>query len=153
MVRFAAGQRALRRGRVSLSGQIYLITAVTAGRQPIFRDFYCGRIVVREMQELEREHSAATMAFVVMPDHFHWLMQLNTEALAAVVARLKGRSARRVSKWRRSDGRIWQPGYHDHALRCEESLAAISRYIVANPVRAQLVRRVGDYPLWDCQWL
>jgi hypothetical protein len=28
-----------------------------------------------------------------------------------------------------------------------------ARYIVANPLRAHLVRHVGEYPLWDCIWI
>jgi hypothetical protein len=28
-----------------------------------------------------------------------------------------------------------------------------ARYIVANPLRAGLTRRLGDYPLWDAIWL
>lgn len=50
-------------------------------------------------------------------------------------------------------GRLWQPGFHDHAVRREESLEAIARYIVANPLRAGLVKKVGDYPLWDAIWV
>jgi len=29
----------------------------------------------------------------------------------------------------------------------------MARYIVANPLRAGLVERIGDYPLWDATWL
>jgi putative transposase len=29
----------------------------------------------------------------------------------------------------------------------------IARYIVANPLRAGLVAKVGDYALWDACWL
>ncbi|MFV3290267.1 transposase, partial [Pseudomonas sp. NY11955] len=29
----------------------------------------------------------------------------------------------------------------------------VARYIVANPIRAGLVSRVGDYPHWDAVWL
>ena len=43
--------------------------------------------------------------------------------------------------------------HHDRALRRDEDLLAVARYIVANPLRAGLVRRVGDYPLWDAVWL
>jgi REP element-mobilizing transposase RayT len=50
-------------------------------------------------------------------------------------------------------GRLWQPGYHDHALRREEDLVATARYLVANPLRAGLVQHIGDYPLWDAVWL
>ncbi len=30
---------------------------------------------------------------------------------------------------------------------------AIARYIVANPLRAGLVKKLGDYPYWDSIWL
>jgi hypothetical protein len=29
----------------------------------------------------------------------------------------------------------------------------MARYVVANPLRAGLVKRLGDYPLWDAIWL
>lgn len=60
---------------------------------------------------------------------------------------LKGRSAHAIGK------PIWQANYHDHAVRKEEDLKEIARYIVANPLRAKLVSRIGDYSLWDAVWL
>jgi putative transposase len=48
---------------------------------------------------------------------------------------------------------VWQSGFHDHAVRREEDLPALARYVVANPVRAGLVTRVGEYPHWDAIWL
>lgn len=89
-----------------------------------------------------------------MPDHLHWLVQLGEPSpLPAAVQRLKGRSARAVNGWLRRRGALWQRGFHDHALRREDDLATVARYVVRNPVRAGLVRRVGDWPLWDAQWL
>jgi putative transposase len=38
-------------------------------------------------------------------------------------------------------------------LRDEDDVKDWARYIVANPVRAGLVKRVGDYPHWDAVWL
>ncbi|MBB5859537.1 hypothetical protein GGR69_001194 [Xanthomonas arboricola] len=29
----------------------------------------------------------------------------------------------------------------------------MARYLIANPLRAGLVARVGDYPFWDAIWL
>lgn len=49
--------------------------------------------------------------------------------------------------------RVWQRGFHDRALRQEEDLIATARYVVANPLRAGLVDRIGDYPWWDAVWL
>jgi len=48
---------------------------------------------------------------------------------------------------------VWQPGFHDHALRKEEDVRAVARYVVANPLRAGLVQRIGDYPHWNAIWL
>ncbi len=44
-------------------------------------------------------------------------------------------------------------GYFDRAPRYEEDVKAAARYIIANPLRAGLVARAGDYPLWDAIWL
>jgi hypothetical protein len=38
-------------------------------------------------------------------------------------------------------------------VRSDEDVQAIARYIVANPIRAGLVKRVGDYPFWNAIWL
>ena len=48
---------------------------------------------------------------------------------------------------------MWQAAFHDHALRKEENLHEIARYIVANPLRAGLVSSLAEYPHWDAVWL
>ena len=50
-------------------------------------------------------------------------------------------------------GQVWQPAYHDHALRAEDDLLVCARYLVANPVRAELVRSAHKYPYWNAVWL
>jgi len=88
-----------------------------------------------------------------MPDHVHWLVELQTVPLASLMRRVKGRSARAINRYLGQQGAFWQAGYHDHAVRQEEDLLAMARYVVANPLRAGLVRRMGDYPLWDALWI
>nr|ART39273.1 H491 [uncultured bacterium] len=89
-----------------------------------------------------------------MPDHAHWLIELGTrDRLAQVVNRLKSASARAANPVLRRRGALWAAAYHDHALRDEEDLRAVARYLVGNPVRAGLVAQVGDYPFWNAVWL
>jgi REP element-mobilizing transposase RayT len=145
----------LRKGRCSLPCQVYLVTAVTCGRQPFFSDFVLGRLVVREFIRSAAQGRADTLAFVVMPDHFHWLMSLGSSlCLSRVVDNVKSHSARTINTALGRTGKpVWQRGFHDHAVRDEASLIDVARYIIANPLRAGIVRRVGDYPLWDAVWL
>ena len=67
--------------------------------------------------------------------------------------RLKGRSARGINTQLGRTGTVWQTGFHDHALRNNENMQDIARYVIANPLRAGLVRQIGDYALWDAAWL
>lgn len=142
----------LRIGRHSAPYQIYMITTVTQQRAPFFDDLYAGRCVVNALRQAEP--SAQTLAYVVMPDHLHWLMQLEEGAsLANTIRYVKATSARYINQRAASSGRIWAKGYYDQALRNEDQVRDFARYIVANPLRAGLVKSVKEYPLWDAVWL
>ena len=94
------------------------------------------------------------LAWVLMPDHAHWLVQLHGhDALATVVNRLKSASARAVNQALGRRGALWSRAFHDHALRSDETIEVVARYIIANPIRAGLVSRVGDYPFWNTTFL
>ena len=148
------GHRALRAGRVSQAGQYYVVTTVTYQRQPLFRQWQVGRQVVPEMRRIHEEGLVQSLAWVIMPDHLHWLLVLGeTMSLSRLMQAFKGRSARRVNQALQRVGRVWDTAFHDHALRRDEDVRAVARYIIANPLRAGLVTRLGDYPLWDAMWI
>ncbi|MCF6218264.1 MAG: transposase [Gammaproteobacteria bacterium] len=132
---------------------MYLITAVTHNRQPLFHDFDRARVVILALLDSTAKKQADTLAYVVMPDHFHWLMQLGGVSLSRVVQRVKSKSGYEINRLSQCSGKVWQHGFHDHALRKEENIKAVARYIVANPLRAGLVDSIGDYPFWSAAWL
>ncbi|MDP2833006.1 MAG: transposase [Pseudomonadota bacterium] len=144
---------ALRKGRVSETGRPYLLTTVVEGRRPLFADWRIGRLVVAEMRAEQKAGRVESLAWVLMPDHLHWLVSLREGDLETLMRRVKSRSAIAINAALGSEGRIWQKGYHDHAAREEEDLQAMARYVVANPLRAGLVQSLRDYPLWDAIWL
>ncbi|QVL50045.1 MAG: transposase [Thiocapsa sp.] len=144
----------LLKGRFSEPGRAYHVTTVIEGRRAVFADLTSGRILVDEMRLLDRAGEVRSLAFVVMPDHLHWLFVLGDGAdLSSVMRRLKGRSARRLGEVAGVAAPVWQRGFHDHAVRRDETLRDIARYIVANPLRRGLVQAVGDYSLWDAVWV
>ncbi|MVV47977.1 transposase [Pseudomonas sp. PB120] len=143
----------LRIGRYSDPGRVYLLTAVVNQRQPFFADSRVGRLVVSELRQAQDDGLADFLTWVVMPDHMHCLVQLRDKTLAELMCRIKSRSGQAVNRALGRRGRLWQKGYHDRAVRREEDVKALARYVVANPIRAGLVTRVHDYPLWDACWL
>ncbi|HET6604865.1 MAG TPA: transposase [Xanthomonadaceae bacterium] len=148
------GHRALRIGRCSIQGQVYLVTTTTAGRQPIFRDFERACRAARALSEPLLWRASRPLCWVLMPDHWHALIELGAgDSLAGLLRRLKSGSALRLRRQIPPPGKVWAKTFHDHALRSDEDLVAVARYIVANPLRAGLAARVGDYPFWDAVWI
>jgi len=145
--------RNLRKGHVSEINRAYLITAVTHNRQPLFHNLYCARILINSFKSIHDSDLVESLSWVVMPDHFHWLFTLKTSSLPEAMRRIKGSSAQKINQYNETSGHIWQKGFHDHALRNEEDLKQISRYIVANPLRASIVDDISQYPHWDSIWL
>ena len=148
------GQRSLRRGRSSHQNGIYHVTTCTANREPVFARLFFGRCVVQAMRYEDARKFTRTLAFVVMPDHLHWLLQLiGPRSLSDCMRNVKAASSRDINQQRSIPDAVWQRGFHDHAIRRDEDLLAVARYIIANPLRAGIVTRIGDYPLWDARWL
>ncbi|MGX9866927.1 REP-associated tyrosine transposase [Pseudomonas moraviensis] len=143
----------LRRGRCSEPGRAYLITVVVYQRHLIFTDWRIGRLLVAELKRAQDQQWVKSIAWVVMPDHFHWLVQLENASLERLMRTVKSRSTLTINRALNRTGAFWQTGYHDRAIRDNEDLRPYARYIIANPLRAGLVKKVADYPLWDACWL
>ncbi|MCQ3017172.1 transposase [Pseudomonas tremae] len=148
-----SASRRLRTGLCSVIGQIYMVTSVTKGREPVFADFRLGRLLVKELRRCEEQELVKSLAWVVMPDHVHRLFELRQNDLPMLMQQLKARSSIAIGKVRDHPETLWQSGYHDHAVRNEQDMVGLARYVVANPLRAGLVRKIGDYPLWDAVWM
>src|SRR5690606_29831749 len=148
------GAHALRRGRYSAAHQIYHVTTTTFWRKKLFVDIVAARAAIASIRWETESQRCQTLCFMLMPDHLHWLMQVTDRTgLSQCVNNVKAHSARRINALRGASGRVWQKGFYDRALRSDEDVAAVARYIVANPVRAGIVERVGDYPFWDAVWV
>ncbi len=88
----------LRRHRVSHPGRLYMLTTVTHQRRPLFHNFNLARLVVNHLRQADRENSCVTLAWVVMPDHVHWLIELKQVTLATLMRRFKSRSSHALHK-------------------------------------------------------
>ena len=148
------GTRQLRPGRYSDRNQIYHVNTSTHQRIPIFLSLTNGRLLTRTLMRAQTEGHVETLAFVIMPDHLHWLLRLaGNKSLAKCIGAVKSESARKIGAHRGHTGPVWQSGFYDRAIRQEDDVVDVARYIIANPVRAGIVRSVQQYALWDTVWV
>ncbi len=140
----------LLRGRSSSCGGYHSITTVVSGRRRLFSRAGYAQAVQHELRQVELEDQVRNFAWMLMPDHLHWMFQLRAESLGKCMQRFKSNSARVVNRLANSSGALWQAGYYDHQIRSEDELIVQARYVLANPLRSGLVRRIEDYPWWWC---
>jgi REP element-mobilizing transposase RayT len=133
-------------------GHTYILTTVCHYRRRWFEDPAAAEIVMDRLRDIDHGGHARSLAWVVMPDHVHWMLELDEKPLADVARRFKSSSALGVNRLHARGGTLWQPGYHDHAVRSDRSLREHAMYIMANPIRAHMTEQLGDYPYAWCIW-
>ena len=124
----------------------YFLTFCTYQRRELIRTSDTARMVIRHFRRTARREAFAILAYCLMPDHVHLLVE-GTAADSDLRRFVKGakQSSGRVHS-RIHDGRLWDEGYHDRILRKDSDVRQIVRYILWNPVRAGLTTRPAQYP-------
>lgn len=140
-------QSRLRVGRQSLINHYYHVTFTTLDRRAYFNHLLNARLMINTLRLSDDKKFTQTMCFVIMPDHVHWLFQLKQTNLSQVIQRVKGMVSREIGQ------NVWQKGFYDHAIRNDESLKSVARYIIANPVRAGICQSAKMYSHWDAVWV
>lgn len=143
----------LLKGRYSEPSRAYFITVIIYQRKPVFNDLYCARDLVSCIKNIHHSGDAVSLSWVIMPDHLHWLVQLSSKSLPVLMNQLKGTSSRKINIRLGQNGALWQKSYYDRAIRDNEKIRGVARYIVANPLRSGLVENIGEYSHWDAIWL
>ena len=142
----------LLKGRRSIAGQVYVLTTVCLHRHRWFANVGTVACVTDQFQDIEQRGLAVSLAWVVMPDHVHWLLELKEGELSDVARRLKSSSGLALNRLQGRRGAVWQAGFYDHAVRTDASLRKHALYILGNPVRAGLTERIGEYPFAWTRW-
>lgn len=88
----------------------------------------------------------AILAYCFMPDHVHLLVEgLSDDSDGRLfIARAKQFSGSHFQK--QFGVSLWQRYGFEHTLRSDEGALSVARYILENPVRSGIVKRVQDYP-------
>ncbi len=96
-----------------------------------------GITVKQVIQDIPKHYPAITVDHaVVMPNHIHLLLQINTDAdgrpmAAPTVSTVINQTKGTVSK--KAGSSVWQKGFYDHVIRSEQDYLDVWNYIEGNP--------------------
>jgi REP element-mobilizing transposase RayT len=98
------------------------------------------------------------ISFCVMPNHVHLICTpLEKEkdrfySLTEILHSLKRHTAREANKILQRSGAFWQDESYDHIIRDEAELERIIKYVLYNPVKANLVKEQKDWKWSYCKY-
>ncbi len=149
----------------------YFVTVITHGRYLLFEGTSLKECAVKTWEEIPIRFPHVSLdIFVVMPNHLHGIVIINSEPVGAIhelplrppqhqaslpstraerrhmllpkiIGYFKMNSAKRINRLRDSPGTfVWQRNYYEHIIRDEPELARIREYIHDNPMHWELDR-------------
>jgi REP element-mobilizing transposase RayT len=126
-------------------GSIGHIIIGTKDRYPLFENEANASefkdITIRTSQETQ----CPLYAYCIMPDHIHLLIgAVEGTGIVEFIKILKGRFAVFCRKTGLRSG--LQKSFYDHMIRKDEDLRTVAEYILGNPVRSGITKRIGEYP-------
>jgi putative transposase len=85
------------------------------------------------------------VAYCLMPNHYHLLVCLRTDALAAAMKSLSLAYTKAINKRCNRVGALFQGKFQRVLVTHTEHLIYLTRYIHLNPVKAKFVEQPGDW--------
>jgi REP element-mobilizing transposase RayT len=85
------------------------------------------------------------LAWVVMPNHVHALIEVWQVLLSRILQSWKGYTSKEANRILGREGTFWEDDYFDRYIRDEEHLRRVVHYIENNPVKARLVGSAEEW--------
>ncbi|MEK6756178.1 MAG: transposase [Bacteroidota bacterium] len=102
---------------------------------------------LKSLKDKQQEIDFGLLAYVLMPNHYHLLLQLPAKiSISKLMNHINGASSRMVNAGLPKPLKhLWQGGFHDVVVESARNFAIKINYIHDNPVRWNLVTNAVDY--------
>ena len=135
--------------RLDIPGSLYHITARGNAREPIYRDDHDCEAFLALLGATCERYGWLCHAYCFMTNHYHLLLSLQETPPGRLVRgmqHLNSCSARLFNQRHRRVGHLYQGRYHAVLVQRERHFVELTRYVVLNPVRAEIVASAVEWP-------
>jgi|SRR5215831_12258532 len=142
----------------NLPGALHYVTGNVHHRWQIFTRPECCQAFIQECQELRNDWPFKLVAYVLMPDHVHLIVNPRDGRILELTGKLKSQAARRIIRaapdisfivGEDEEGnpihQVWQESFKAVPLWSPWMIWQKINYVHSNPLKAGLVKSVADY--------
>lgn len=132
--------------RIEYAGALYHITSRGNARETIFLTDEDRLSFLKILQDLCRTINWLCHAYCLMDNHYHLLIETPDGNLSKGMRQLNGVYTQTFNRHHNRVGHVFQGRFKGILVEKETYLLELCRYIVLNPVRAQMVRSAKEWP-------
>ena len=134
------------RPRPQEGGLWYHVGARGVRKLPIVKDDDDRAIFVMNLGEIVERSGWELTAYTLMTNHYHLVLRTPEPNVAAGMHGLNLIHARAFNKKHGYEGHLFDARYWSEVLDTEDYLFEASRYVLLNPVRAELCQKPSEWP-------
>ena len=97
------------------------------------------------VQEAKERYSFNVHSFCLMSNHYHLLMETKSENLSLIARQINSKYAQYFNREYNRVGPLWQGRFKNSFVYDESYLLILCKYIEQNPVKANMIKSVGEY--------
>jgi REP element-mobilizing transposase RayT len=131
--------------RIEFPGALYHVISRGLEKRKIFDSTEDKEAFLKLLSKLHARYNFLIYAYCIMNNHYHLLVETLDGNLSQGIQNLNGPYAQMFNKKLPRSGPLFQGRYKAILVEKESYLLELSRYIVLNPVRANLVENPSDY--------
>jgi REP-associated tyrosine transposase len=131
--------------RIEFAGALYHVTSRGDRCDDIYEDDTDRKQFIEVLAEVCDRFNWVVHAYCLMSNHYHLLIETPDGNLSKGMRQLNGVYTQRFNRCHKRVGHVFQGRYKSIIVQKESYLVELARYIVLNPVRAQMVRSAKDW--------
>lgn len=132
--------------RIEFAGALYHVTARGNAQADIYADDADRQQFLSLLHNTVTRYDWYCHAYCLMDNHYHLLIETNTPTLSKGMKFLNGTYTQYVNRQHTRVGHVFQGRFKAILVQKDAYLLELARYIVLNPVRAQMVRSAKAWP-------
>ncbi|VXB65419.1 transposase [Massilia sp. 9I] len=134
--------------RLEFPGALYHVTSRGNRSSPIYRNDSDRRAWLDVLALVCERHNFVIHSFCQMTNHYHLLVETVEANLSHGMRQLNGLYSQLINRRHELVGHLFQGRYKAILVQKENYLLEVSRYIVLNPLRANMVTSLDEW-LWS----
>ena len=132
--------------RLELAGALYHVTSRGDRREAIYFDDDDRNCWLAVFAQVCKRYNWVCHAWCQMSNHYHIVVETVEANLSQGMRQLNGVYTQSINRKYRRVGHVFQGRYKAIIVEKESYLLELARYVVLNPLRAQMVQSLTDWP-------